>query len=174
MSLMFDKLANSSEEKSTKNKQASVVQLPQSQPRNSSFGSAIGVFVLVLALIALGAASGYLFQTLQNETRERKNLEASYIQLSDKIKALGEDATQLRGSLKTVNQQIKIMGDEVIQQGRNVEQYNIKLVTLETKLEESAIKESEAKAQMQQLATQMGMYQMARGETPNTYPESRR
>ncbi|HXV28209.1 MAG TPA: hypothetical protein VD913_04510 [bacterium] len=83
------------------------------QPKTSRLiGVKIAIFFAFVLSAASLAASGYLYQMLNAERRDRVVLDAAKIQLEDQVSALQQENTQFKDSAEKMQEQLKAYTDE--------------------------------------------------------------
>ncbi len=96
--------------------------LPASQPNSPRLiGVKISIFFVFILAAGSLAASGYLYQMLNVERRERVALEAAKVQLEDKVSALQEESSQYKDSAAKIQEQLKAYTEERDQYKKQLE-----------------------------------------------------
>ncbi len=96
--------------------------LPAGQPNAPRLiGVKISIFLVFILAAGSLAASGYLYQMLNVERRERVALEAAKVQLEDKVSALQEESNQYKDSAAKIQEQLKAYTEDRDQYKKQLE-----------------------------------------------------
>jgi hypothetical protein len=93
-------------------------------------------FIILTFFISLAAlaGSGFIYQSLNNEMRQREALESSQLQLNDKAIALETETTEYRSEIERIQEQLKKYMNERSTITKDLEKSRIEISNLQKKM----------------------------------------